>query len=414
MTQLTTQSQEEQSLNAEGLQDAFLAFNQLSDQLTRSYQSLQDQVASLNDELQASQSARIQELTEKERLAQRLESLLSALPGGVIVLDGEGIVQEFNPAAVELLGEPLENQKWSDVIQRAFSPRADDGHEISLVSGRRVTISTCPMESEPGQILLLTDVTEMRQLQDRLNHQQRLASMGEMAASLAHQIRTPLASALLYSSNLKRQKLDDASRLKFSGKVFERLRYLESLVNDMLLFARGEKIDTEPVLVTELLVDIENQLETKLSSSKIQLSISNHCQQALISGNNKMLSSAILNLIDNAIQAMSKTDEQQRLINIEAECEEQQILIAIKDNGPGIEVEKQHQVFNPFFTTRSEGTGLGLAVVKAIIHAHQGTIELQSQTGEGCLFTICLPRLVEQQHEQDDMSFESNIQTVTG
>lgn len=414
MSQVTTQTQSDQSLNAEGLQDAFLVFNQLSDQLTKSYQSLQDQVATLNDELQATQSARIQELTEKERLAQRLESLLSALPGGVIVLDGEGVVQEFNPAAVVLLGEPLQNQKWSDVIQRAFAPRADDGHEISLVSGRRVTISTCPIESEPGQILLLTDVTEMRQLQDRLNHQQRLASMGEMAASLAHQIRTPLASALLYSSNLKRQKLDDETRLKFSGKVFERLRYLESLVNDMLLFARGEKIDQQPVLVTELLVDIENQLEAKLTATQTQLTISNQCQQALISGNAKMLSSAVLNLIDNAIQAMNQTKQQQRRISIHAECEQQQIQIAIIDNGPGIELEKQDQVFNPFFTTRSEGTGLGLAVVKAIIHAHQGTIDLQSQSGKGCEFTICLPRLLDERIERDISSFENIQQTVTG
>jgi two-component system sensor histidine kinase FlrB len=409
-----SQSESEQLVTAEGLQDAFLAFNQLSDQLSQSYQSLQDQVATLNDELQASHSARIEELTEKERLAQRLQTLLAALPGGVIVLDGEGRVQEYNPAAVRLLGEPLQNQSWAAVIQRAFAPRPDDGHEISLLSGRRVTISTCPMGSEPGQILLLTDVTEMRQLQDRLNHQQRLASMGEMAASLAHQIRTPLASALLYSSNLKRQKLDDEARLRFSGKIFERLRYLESLVNDMLLFARGEKIDQQPVLITELLVDIENQLDARLSASQTQLAVSNNCQQALVSGNPKMLSSAILNLVDNAIQAMSQAEQAQSQITMRAECEAQDILIAIEDNGPGIALDKQQEVFNPFFTTRSDGTGLGLAVVKAIIHAHQGSIDLHSQPGEGCTFTICLPRLVGSKADNGTQSFESNLQTVTG
>lgn len=396
--------------NPESLQDAFQTFNQLSDQLSQSYELLQGQVADLNQELQASHSARMEELTEKERLAQRLESLLNALPGGVVVLDGEGRVQECNPAAMALLGEPLENQHWSQVIQRAFAPRADDGHEISLITGRRVTISTCPLGTEPGQILLLTDVTEMRQLQDRLNHQQRLASMGEMAASLAHQIRTPLASALLYASNLKRQQLEDDKRIRFSEKIFERLRYLESLITDMLLFARGEKIDEEPVLVTELLIDIESQLEAKLSAAQISLSMSNSCQQALVSGNPKMLSSAILNLCDNAIQAMGASNKHQGQISIDAKCDAQDILLSIKDNGPGIEPGKQSEIFNPFFTTRSEGTGLGLAVVKAIINAHKGHIELYSQPGEGSTFTIYLPRLEDVVMQLN----QTNLKTVTG
>ncbi|MGD8484814.1 MAG: ATP-binding protein [Thioalkalispiraceae bacterium] len=403
-------AQNEQLSNPESLQQAFMTFNQLSDQLAESYQLLQGQVAELNEELQATHSARMQELTEKERLAQRLESLLNALPGGIVVLDGEGRVQECNPAAVTLLGEPLEGQHWFDVIQRAFSPRADDGHEISLVTGRRVSISTCPLGTEPGQILLLTDVTEMRQLQDRLNHQQRLASMGEMAASLAHQIRTPLASALLYASNLKRQQLSDDKRIRFSEKIFERLAYLESLINDMLLFARGEKIDEEPVLITELLIDIEAQLETRLSGSSIKLTITNHCQQALIAGNPKMLCSAILNLADNAIQAMHANKQAHAQISIEANCDADNVLIAIKDNGPGIAEEKQEQIFNPFFTTRNEGTGLGLAVVKAIIHAHKGHINLDSQPGVGSTFIIHLPQL----HDVALDSQHYDLKTVTG
>jgi len=102
------------------------------------------------------------------------------------------LTQECNPAAVDLLGEPLRHRAWSEIIARAFAPRSDDGHEISLADGRRVNLSTCPLGDEPGQIILITDVTEMRRLQDRLHHQQRLAAMGETAASLAHQIRTPL------------------------------------------------------------------------------------------------------------------------------------------------------------------------------------------------------------------------------
>ena len=203
----------------EHLQEAFTTFNQLSEQLVGSYHDLQGRVEQLNAELSTAKDERIKELSEKERLASRLSALLTALPGGVIVLDSSGVIQEYNPAAANLLGEPLENLAWSDVIRRAFSPRSDDGHEVSLTDGRRVSISTCPLESEPGQILLLTDVTEMRRLQDRLSQHQRLAAMGEMAASLAHQIRTPLSSALLYASNLKRPHLNDEQRDRFATKI---------------------------------------------------------------------------------------------------------------------------------------------------------------------------------------------------
>jgi len=189
-----------ESTDSEKLKDAFAIFNELSSQLTESYQQLETRVADLNEELQATRDERIRELTEKERLAGRLSLLLDVLPGGVVVLDGEGVIRENNPAAEALLGEPLLSIAWSEVISRAFAPRCDDGHEVSLVDGRRVNISTCPLGAEPGQILLITDVTEMRMLQDRLSQQQRLASMGETAASLAHQIRTPLSSAMLYAS----------------------------------------------------------------------------------------------------------------------------------------------------------------------------------------------------------------------
>ena len=149
-------------MQAQELQDAFGAFNQLSAQLSESYQQLEVRVAGLTSALETEQDERIKELTEKERVASRLASLLHALPGGVVVIDGVGNVQEHNPAAELLLGQPLLGLPWSEIINRAFCPRSDDGHDISLVDGRKVNISTCPLGTEPGQILLITEVTEIR------------------------------------------------------------------------------------------------------------------------------------------------------------------------------------------------------------------------------------------------------------
>ena len=129
----------------------------------------------------------------------RLKSLLQALPAGVVVLDGEGRVQECNPAAIDLLDEPLQGEIWRNVIARAFDPKSCSSQDAVTRKGRIVSISTCPLGPHiPGQIILLQDVTEKRQMQARIDQQQRLASMGQMAAQLAHQIRTPLSAALLY------------------------------------------------------------------------------------------------------------------------------------------------------------------------------------------------------------------------
>ena len=113
----------------QALEEAFHTFNQLSGQLADSYHALESRVASLNEELAHAHDQRYNELTEKERLANRLSSLLTALPGGIVVLDQHGQVQEYNPVAADLLGEPLQAMSWKDVINRAFAPRVDDGHE---------------------------------------------------------------------------------------------------------------------------------------------------------------------------------------------------------------------------------------------------------------------------------------------
>lgn len=372
----------------EHLQEAFATFNQLSEQLVGSYHDLQGRVEQLNAELSTAKDERIKELTEKERLASRLSALLSALPGGVIVLDSSGVIQEYNPAAADLLGEPLKQHAWSDIIRRAFAPRSDDGHEVSLSDGRRVSISTCPLESEPGQILLLTDVTEMRRLQDRLSQHQRLAAMGEMAASLAHQIRTPLSSALLYASNLKRPHLNDEQRERFATKIRSRLGHLEQVVNDMLLYARGGLSGVEKFTTLDLLNDLEHFLESQLKSSQTEFIIDNRIGKVALRGNRQMLLSAMINLCINAIQAMGRGGS--LCVDVRQD-DNANLSLRIMDNGPGIDADAQGKIFNPFYTTRQEGTGLGLAVVAAVVRAHEGDIALHSQPGEGSSFILQLP-----------------------
>ncbi len=369
------------------LEQAFSTFNSLSVQLAESYRELEHRVAELNSELHDTQTDYVKELKAKETIANRLESLLSVLPGGVVVLDGHGFIQDFNRAALDLLGKPLDHKPWYEIIQRAFSPRHDDGHEVSLVDGRRVTISTCPLESEPGQILLLTEVTEMRSLQDRLNQHQRLAAMGEMAASLAHQVRTPLSSALLYASTLKREKLSISERKNCSEKIVAKLGQLDSLVNDMLMYSKSGTVSEEDISVDSLCNDLQRYADSQLVASQTSLTIRNDLHNTYLFGNRKMLVSALNNLITNAIQAMGVGGE----IIIETTKQAGMLFIAIIDNGPGMSQKVKNQIFKPFYTTKTDGTGLGLAVVTAIANAHGGNINVQSKLGQGSCFIVELP-----------------------
>ena len=327
-----------------------------------------------------------------EQIANRMHCLLAALPAGVIVLDGEGYIQESNQAAIDLLEEPLTGEKWVKVIQRAFAPQPDDGHDVSLKDGRKVHISTSPLDDEPGQIVLLHDVTETRQLQNKVSHLQRLSAMGEMAARLAHQIRTPLSSALLYLAPLLKSDTEKSLQQRFAKRLHASLTHMEQLVRDMLAFSRGDMASTALIAIDELLQEVEQSFQSFPDAERYQLQIQNEASHAQIYGSKAALASALNNLLNNAVQACGDEGE----ITIFAEYVQNEagshcVEISVEDNGVGIAEADKARVLAPFYTTRSSGTGLGLAVVQSIVTAHKGELWLDSEEGEGSTFSVRLP-----------------------
>jgi len=339
--------------------------------------SRDDHRASCNDDVE---SLRLQ--------ASRLEHLLQVMPAGVIVIDGKGIVRQANEQAKALLGEPLEEEVWRRIITRSFKPRADDGHEVSLVDGRRVKLSITPLENEPGQLIVITDLTETRQLQARVSHMQRLSSLGKMVASLAHQIRTPLSAAMLYASNLTRKGLGQEAQEQFANKLTDRLKELESQVNDMLLFAKsGEEQVVSNITLSELLTSVEGSAQTMTVQAHQTLGFSGFEQEVSITGNLTALQGALLNLIHNASQVTPKGE----LVAVDASVSGNRLNIAVTDKGPGVPEGLKHKIFEPFFTTKNNGTGLGLAVVKSVVNAHNGTLSVFNTPEGGACFSVTLP-----------------------
>jgi two-component system sensor histidine kinase FlrB len=345
-------------------------------------------VAQLSSALRQAQSERRHAEDENAELAAQLQALMDALPAAVLVLDGEGRVQQSNPAAETLLAVPLQGELWRDLIRRLFvsTPTAQDA--LTLHNDRLVTLSTRPLGSQPGQVLLLQDVTEKRRLQAHLEHQRRLADMGRMAASLAHQIRTPLSSALLYVSQLKGERLTPAQRERFVGRAMQSLKGLEKLITDMLLFVNGDSGRLEPLRPAALLYELQQEMEPELQKKGIEMSIDAPIAESVrIAANRTLLKSALQNLLVNASQAVAGGGA----IKLAACLQGESVELVVADNGPGIAARDQARIFEPFVSGRSGGTGLGLAVVRAVARAHGGEVVLTSAPGEGSRFAIRLP-----------------------
>lgn len=348
---------------------------------------------------QRESSHRASQQQKADRLADRHSRLLEVLPAGVVVIDGEGIVQEANAAAIDLLGEPLSGERWIHIIDRAFNPQPGDGHDVSLKDGRLVHISTSPMGNEPGQIILLQDVTETRALQNKVSHLQRLSTMGEVAARLAHQIRTPLSSALLYLAPLQKEDSPPDIRQRFAGRLKHSLTHMEQLVKDMLAFSRGSMASTSPVAISNLLDEVQQQFHSQVQAESFVLTIHNSVNDGHIYGSQAALVSAVNNLLNNARQACGDSGQIRVSASFTEDAKRQAwIDISVEDNGPGIAAEEQEKILTPFYTTRSSGTGLGLAVVQSIAKAHKGSLWIQSDEGVGSTFGLRLPVYQSQTH----------------
>jgi len=353
-------------LDAAQLAAAFEQFNRVSAELTEAYSGLQGQVTQLNE---------------------RLSVLMTALPAGVVVLDRDDCVVQVNRAAQAWLGERLEGHPWSR-ISTAFVPTETPGEmEVAPAIGgdpRRVSLSSTALDSGDGSIVLMHDVTDTHRMQREAERNSRLAAMGEMVAGLAHQLRTPLSAALLYTGNLGKPQLPEADRARVADRAVERLRHLERLIRDMLLFARGDCLGREPVPVCQMIEELAHTLEPIARERGIVFEYSCDCGRTEVVADRKALVGALTNLLENALQFTPGDGR----VCLHAAIDGRRVVFTVADTGKGIPADQQERLFEPFFTTRAEGTGLGLAIARGVARAHGGDIDLTSLEGEGTTFRL--------------------------
>lgn len=376
----------------EQLRQAFAVFSQASAQLSGVYRELQQQVSRLTEELAVTNGELQRELAAKEALSQRLAQLLTALPGGIVVLDRADRVERVNPAAVRLLGDSLLGMAWQQIVHERLQPTGVAGEWHAGKSGvsgsRRVYIESSTSKMTGECILLIHDMTEAYVMQEQNRRNQRLAAMGEMAAGLAHQLRTPLSAALLYAGHLSGETLTAAERSSFAVKTVERLHHLEHLIRNMLQFVKGEPVPAGTVELSELLRKLERTMASQMQQRHLRFMVQDDSRGSSLNVNREALCSVMINLLENAMQVSPAGS----LITLTGEITADEVRLTVTDEGPGIDPILHERLFEPFFTTRTDGTGLGLAIVHNVIRSMQGEIQLDSAPGAGSRFTVRLPR----------------------
>ncbi len=315
--------------------------------------------------------------------------LFSGIPLGLVTVDRKGLICQINPAA-HAISPRLDCQKpWAQLANELFHHQRSDGHEVSMVDGKRLHISTCPLPDKTGQLIILLDLTDSHHLQDMMSHHLRLESMGQLLAAMAHQMRTPLTTSMLQVSNLEwllaSVMTPDIKRtLQMLQTV---LTGLENKISDILLFARGNQV-LHDILTPQ---QLQEEVQQFLAESENLQPMQTHChgefftpEKALIC-NRSTLISCLSNILNNAREVGADA------VDITLIDSGDSIDIKVQDNGPGLDSSALTRIIEPFYTTKSTGTGLGLPVVRLIAEAHGGRMQVDSELGQGLCVTITLP-----------------------
>ncbi|MBI5894335.1 MAG: PAS domain S-box protein [Deltaproteobacteria bacterium] len=392
--------------SADLLSIAFDTFKKASETLEKQYAVLEKRVEALNLELE-----------EKNKY---LDGILQNLPVGVVAIDLDAQILSMNKTAQDILGDSnnilnsLNSNKITDIISflpynyfndNKFGPISEiEGELVKRGNAKSIIINAAPMkdtkEKLHGWLVILKDNTELKRLKESAERNKRLAAMGEMAASIAHQIRNPLGSIELFASVLRDELSGDAEKSNLAAHISTAVSTLNNILSNMLFFANQSMPVFAPVSVNKILDETLAFAEyLKKGKNGIVIERLYQTKDVEFFGDSELLKQAFLNIVANAIQSM---DENGRLaIDIEiqgsrvkgqgsegvADC----LKISFSDTGLGIPDEVIDRIFDPFFTTKERGTGLGLAIVNNIIKAHEGVIEVESKKGVGTRIDIILP-----------------------
>jgi signal transduction histidine kinase len=400
--------------NVEVLNSLIGWFNHNSAELIEEYRQLNARVEHLKGQLEVKNLELEKSLQEREEARAYLLSVLESFNGGVMVLD-ENLCPTFvNRRLIELAGAIDERRvaHWlgDKVIaslrrgEKAFLPleceKVVHGPNGVLVPAHFSIAEFAAGRGQNHFVVVFQDVTSLKRLEAEAARTRRLASLGMMASELAHQVKNPLGGIELCASLLKDKTKGDANRL--AGEIVGAVRRLSTTLSQLLAFAAEPAVSADVLSISSLMKDLLQECVPLFDDPKWSIVVDIEPDLPAVWGDRGLLVQALVNLIVNAKEAMPNGGR----VGLTAQLAPYSTLhgqihkaveIAVRDHGTGIAPENRERIFDPFFSTKAQGTGLGLAFAHKIINAHRGAIAIESAPGEGSRFIVSLAAVEELQ-----------------
>ena len=384
-------------------------------------ETFQSVVAQLQKQREVLEELRTEASKRAASAEQFSDRIVASVPSGLIAFDGNGrsiVINAPGRALLEVdggvLGQPvgtlLQNlpqlaQMVQQCLQTGTLYRRE---EIEVVTGdrlpRRLGATVAPInisveQNERGALCLLTDITEVTQLREQVALKKNLESLGEMSAGLAHEFKNAIAALQGYVQLLQNLELNDRGQAVAASLLGE-VRNLSEMVTSFLNFARPQPLQLDEVDVNELIAECARELGPLCAERRTELVITGTAgvspadSQALIRADERMLRQALLNLIRNAAEAIPESQADRR-VEVATSIERDQagaewVTVEIKDTGEGIAPQDLQRIFIPFFTTKTSGHGVGLALAHRVITQHGGTLTATNSITGGAVFTVRL------------------------
>ena len=335
------------------------------------------------------------------------DQIVTSLPVGLLATDRQGKFAFANRAAERITGltltEPGEapaDEMLPDYFRNLQELLDREGAifekemEGEFAGGRVVPLSLSAAKiinqegNFVGRVFIFRDLGEVRRLQDEIRRQEKLAAIGELAAGVAHEIRNPLSSIKGIASYYRNKFPDGSEDKELAGVMSEEVDRVSRVISELLELARPTRLELKPTNLNELLHHSARLIEQEAAVKKVEIALNLPAEPLMVTVDPDRLSQCLLNICLNSLQAMERGG---RLTISCLITEQDQLIIEIRDSGPGIATADLARIFDPYFTTKPQGTGLGLAIVQKIVEAHQGQIKVRSTRGRGARFTIILP-----------------------
>jgi len=352
------------------LENAFNQFSKASDSIINHYAILESQIRELKEELEEKNRA-------LERASEYLYTILDSLPVGVAVVDKKSILF-VNKQAEELVSEGIISN-LNNGVPKTGEVKTGCGHfrwkKEKLHNG-----------FEGKEVIAIEDVTEIEKVKERNERDERLMAMGEMAARISHEIKNPLGSMELFLSMLLSGKLNKNER-KYVDYILFGVKTIDRIINNILSYTRPKTLALKKGDLFEIVRDTLDFMSVSITVRDINIEFSTTCRVHAFFDPD-LMKLVVMNLISNAIEAIGKKGR----IKVDIKENERFSVLIVSDSGIGMSEEVRKNIFNPFFTTKDKGVGLGLFIVYNIIKAHGGYIEVESAVDSGSSFLIYIPK----------------------